>query len=321
MGVELARPIWLVLLGVLPLWWWWARPGDTWALVIAHGEASGAVALQRWPGRVIEAAPRSLRAGAMVCLILALCHPQWVRLHQERVKDGPDIAFAIDLSTSMRAQDMAEGTSRLQAAKRTIRRFLPKGTAAVAVVAFAGEALTRLPLTEDRYIVESTVDALEVGLLTDGTDIAGAIAAAAGLLRDAPHRSKAVILVTDGAHNKTGLEPARAAAAAAAYGVRVYAIALGSDNGSDQSVETGPTNVETVLTQAARISGGRYFHATDVASLDRSYTQIEELAAAPSVRFMERKDFTPLAPWLLLTSLVLLSAEMTLRASPWGVIP
>jgi Ca-activated chloride channel family protein len=257
----------------------------------------------------------------MVCLILALCHPQWVRLHQERVTDGPGIAFAIDLSTSMRAQDVAEGTSRLQAAKRAIERFLPQRAASVAVVAFAGEALTRLPLTQDRYVVESTVGALEVGLLTDGTDIAGAIAAAAGLLRDAPNRSKAVILVTDGAHNKTGLEPARAAAAAAAYGVRVYAIALGGDKGSDESADAGTADVETVLTQAARISGGKYFHATDVASLDRSYAQIDELAAASSVRFMERKDFIPVAPWLLLASLVLLAAEMTLRASPWGVVP
>jgi Ca-activated chloride channel homolog len=320
-SVELARPIWLVLLGVLPLWWWWVRPRKTWALVIAHGEESGAVALQPLLGRVIEAAPRSLRGVAIVCLILALSHPQWVRLHQERVNDGPGIAFAIDLSTSMRAQDMAEGTSRLQAAKAAIQRFLPERAAAVGVVAFAGEALTRLPLTYDRYVVESTVGALEVGLLTDGTDIAGAIAAAAGLLRDAPHRPKAVILVTDGAHNKTGLEPARAAAAAAAYGVRVYAIALGGNNGSDESVETGTSDVETVLTQAARISGGKYFHATDVAALDRSYTEIDALAAVPSVRSIERKAVTPVAPWLLLASLVLLSAGMTLRASRWGVIP
>jgi Ca-activated chloride channel family protein len=269
----------------------------------------------------LDAAPRSLRAGAVVCLILALCHPQWVRMHQERVNDGPGVVFAIDLSTSMRAQDMAQGTSRLQAAKAAIRRFLPKRDAAVGLVAFAGEALTRLPLTHDRYLVESTVSTLEIGLLTDGTDIAGAIASAAGLLRDATHRSKAVILVTDGAHNKTGLEPARAAAAAAAFGVRVYAIALGGESGGDESVDTGTSDVETVLTQAARISGGKYFHATDLAALERSYTEIDELAAAPSVRLRERKDFTSLAPWLLLASLVLLSAGTALRASPWGVLP
>jgi len=320
-SIELARPIWLVLLGIVPLWWWWVRPRNTWALVIAHGEASSAVALQQWLGTMIEAAPRSLRVGAIICLILALCHPQWVRTYQDRVNDGLGIAFAIDLSTSMRAEDMAAGKTRLQAAKTTIQRFLLKRNAAVGLVAFAGEALTRLPLTRDRYVVESTIDALEVGLLTDGTDIAGAIAAAAGLLRDAPYRPKVVILVTDGAHNKTGLEPARAAAAAAAYGVKVYAIALGGDNGGDGSVDTGSPDVETVLTQAARISGGKYFHATDVTALDRSYTEIDRLAALPTVRFIERKDFTPMAPSLLLASLALLLAGMALRASPLGVIP
>ncbi|GIS78673.1 MAG: hypothetical protein CM1200mP14_02390 [Gammaproteobacteria bacterium] len=69
---------------------------------------------------------------------------------------------------------------------------------------FCGESLIRLPVTHDVYVVEMAVDEMEVGLLTDGTDIAGAIAAGAGLLRDTPHTSKVLILVTDGAHNKAG---------------------------------------------------------------------------------------------------------------------
>ena len=143
--------------------------------------------------------------------------------------EGVGIAIAIDLSTSMWAQDMARGTSRLDAAKATIRAFLASRSDDVGLVSFAGEALTRLPLTHDAYVVDTAVEELEVGLLIDGTDIAGAIAAGAGLLKDSPHRSKVLILVTDGAHNKAGLVPALAARAAAAFDVKIYAIAIGQE--------------------------------------------------------------------------------------------
>lgn len=321
MGVELARPLWLLLLGVIPLWWWWVRPKKDRGLLVAAAEDPGALALRSGLGAALEAAPRALRAGAIACVVFALCHPQWIRTYPVRINEGVGIAFAIDLSTSMRAQDMAQGTTRLQAAKETILRFLDKRNDEVGLIAFAGESLTRLPLTRDRYVAESTVAALELGLLTDGTDIAGAIAAAGGLLRDAPQQSKVLILVTDGAHNKAGLEPARAAAAAAAYGVRIYAIALGSEKGSEESVGTSGPDIETVLTQASRITGGKYFRATDVAALDRIYAEIDELAGTSSVRLVERTASVPITPWLLSGSLLLWLAGMALRASRWGVIP
>jgi Ca-activated chloride channel family protein len=314
---ELARPVWLWLLGAIPLWWWWVLPGGDWGLLIARGEEARAIALKRWLGVAIDAMPRLLRAAAVACVILALCQPQSVRTYKEPVNEGVGIAFAIDLSTSMRATDMAQSTTRLQVAKATILRFLAKRSDDVGLIVFAGEALTRLPLTHDRYVAESAVGAVEIGLLGDGTDIAGAIAAAAGLLRDAPHRSKILNLVTDGAHNKAGLEPAQAARAAAAYGVSIYAIAIGSDESGGSS----GADMETVLTQAARITGGKYFHATDVSALDRIYTEIDELAVVPPETLTDRTASTPIARWFLLTSVVLLLAGTTLRASRWGVIP
>lgn len=321
MGIELAQPLWLLLLGVIPLWWWWVRPQENWGLLVAGPEDPGSLALRRWLGAALEAAPRALRAGSVACVVLALCHPQWIRTYQMRINEGGGIAFAIDLSTSMRAQDMAQGRTRLQAAKATILRFLEKRSDEVGLIAFAGESLTRLPLTRDRYVAESIVAALELGLLTDGTDIAGAIAAAGGLLRDAPQQSRVLILVTDGAHNKAGLEPARAAAAAAAYGVRIYAIALGNEKKTEEPAGTGGPDIETVLTQAARITGGKYFRAADVAALDRIYAEIDDLAGASSVRLIERTASVPITPWLLSASLFLFLAGMTLRASRWGVIP
>ena len=216
MSFEFGQPSFLALLALLPAWWWWVRPKGLAGLLIARGEPAEALALRGWKARMLETLPNAMRLAALGFLVLTLCQPRIVRTLEEPLTEGVGIAFAIDLSTSMWAADMAERTTRLQAAKATVLRFLENREDDVGLVSFAGESLIRLPVTHDVYVVEMAVDEMEVGLLTDGTDIAGAIAAGAGLLRDTPHTSKVLILVTDGAHNKAGIVPAVAARAAAA---------------------------------------------------------------------------------------------------------
>jgi Ca-activated chloride channel family protein len=289
---------------------------------VARGEAARGAALRRWLGAALEATPRLLRASAAAALIVAMSRPQIVRTYEEPVEEDVGIVVAIDLSTSMWALDLSEPTgdpqTRLGVAKETVQRFLVARDPddEVGLVTFAGEALVRLPLTHDRYVAEVAVSALEVGLLLDGTDIAGAIAVGAGLLKDAPQRSKLLILVTDGAHNRAGLVPGLAARAAAAFGVRIFPIAIGSD----EALRRAGAGMETVLVQAARISGGRYFRATDVSSLDQIYAEIDRLVA-PSEQLVQRRDVTPVGHWLLLSALALLVLGTTLRASPLGVVP
>jgi hypothetical protein len=78
--------------------------------------------------------------------------------------------------------------------------------------------------------------------------------------------------------------------------------------------------METVLVQAARISGGRYFRATDLSALDAIYGELDRLAV-PSEVTVERTEITPMGHWLLLAGLALLVSGIGLRASPWGVVP
>jgi Ca-activated chloride channel family protein len=308
-----ATPLWLALLALLPLVW----------LVVAPRRADGLIVATADDGRSLEPpgarglfdlAPTLLRTLAAAALIGALAEPQLVRTLEEPVTEGVGIAFAIDLSTSMWAQDMAQGSSRLDVAKSTVRAFLASRSDDVGLVTFAGESLTRVPLTHDVYVIDQAIEELEVGLLLDGTDIAGAIAAGAGLLRDAPHRSKALILVTDGAHNKAGLVPALAARAAAAVGVTIYAVAIGRQE------QSASREMETVLTQTTRITGGRYFHATDVRTLEAIYGEIDRLTL-PSEEMVERTETEPLAWLLVLVGLGLAVAASVLRGSSWGVLP
>ena len=316
MSFEFGQPSFLALLALLPAWWWWVRPKGLAGLLIARGEPAEALALRGWKARMLETLPNAMRLAALGFLVLALCQPRIVRTLEEPLTEGVGIAFAIDLSTSMWAADMAERTSRLQAANATVLRFLENREDDVGLVSFAGESLIRLRLTHYVYVVEMAVDEMEVGLLTDGTDIAGAIAAGAGLLRDTPHTSKVLILVTDGAHNKAGIVPAVAARAAAAFDVKVYPIAIGDEPGPRAAVN----EMETVLTQTARITGGRYFRAPDVEALEAIYDEIDRLEVASEV-ITEREESVPLGLWLVIGSMVFLAGANTLRGSRWGVLP
>ncbi len=325
MSIQLARPEWLVLLALVPLWLWWVRPRRTSGLLFA---SAGSVRLRGsrfWA--VVDALPRALRAAALACLIVALAHPRLMRAHEEPVEGGTGIVVAVDLSTSMWADDMEGSATRLEAAKAAARRFVTGRDDAIGLVTFAGEALSRLPLTRDRYLVEHAIDGMEVGLLIDGTDIAGAIAAGSALLDAAPHDSKVLVLVTDGAHNRDGLVPAMAARAAAAVGVRIYPVAIGRPDPPDPAagaVAAGaPTRrqrMETVLTQAARITGGRYFAAADVVALDSIYAEIDRLETTSQ----ETRLTTALVPfrfWLVAGALAMLLGAVGLRASRWAVLP
>jgi len=314
MSIAFGAPGWLALLSLLPVWWSWMLPSRRGGLIVAYSDdaqASGPVASRR---RALDFAPVLLRTLSIGLLLVALARPTLVRILQEPVTEGVGIAIALDLSTSMWAQDMARGQSRLDVAKSTVRTFLADRSDEVGLVSFAGEALTRVPLTDDGFVVDAAVEELEVGLLIDGTDIAGAIAAGASLLREAPHRSKVLILVTDGAHNKAGLVPALAARAAAAFEVKIFAIAIG------QQPAEASAGIETVLTQAARITDGHYFRATDVASLEAVYEEIDALTL-PSEQMTERIETEPLEWLALLGALATATAVVVLRGSPWGIVP
>jgi Ca-activated chloride channel family protein len=322
MTFNLVSAEWLGLLLLIPLLAWGLRPGRRRGVVVAQAgtEVSARSALRATAGAAgvlwggLERVPLLLRLSALVALAIALSRPQVVRTFEEPRVQGVGIALALDLSTSMWAEDMGARRSRLDVAKATALTFIDARTDDIGLVAFAGEAFARLPLTHDGYVVKDAVEKLEVGLLTDGTDIAGAIAAGAGLLDDSPHASKVLILVTDGAHNKAGVLPDLAARAAAAVGVTIYPVAIGQEMGRDTRT------METVLTQAARITGGRYFKATDAAALEEIYVEIDRLVQ-PSVETVQRTETTPYAWLFSLVALGLAALAAAMRASPVGVLP
>lgn len=331
-SVEFARPEFLYLLLLLPLWWllvWpWAEGG---VLYTGTEAARGSF---RWRGARIPVllAPRLLRFGALACLVAALAEPEQVEVVQETTLRGNGIALAVDISTSMLTIDMEDESSRLAVAREAAIRFTEGRTRdELSLVAFAGQATTRVPPTTDPGLIISGVQSLEPQLVFDGTNISEAVLTATAGLRDSDREPRVIVLLTDGAHNGQGIPPLSTARAAAALGVRVHSIALLSELDLTAEPATGreaalfrrnqlEAEMETVLTAISRITGGQYFRAPSAAALDSIYGEINEIEA-PIEDVVDVEVRRPLRSWLLLVGLLLLGVDVAMRGSRWGLVP
>jgi Ca-activated chloride channel homolog len=318
--LQFASPWALLLLLVLPIWWLWRRRRRPAAVVFSRVPV-----LARGPraGRGVTAALFVFRNLLLAGAIIALARPRSGARAENVTSQGINIVLAIDLSSSMLAQDF-QPQNRLEVAKDVVKRFiLARKSDRIGVVAFAAEALTQVPLTTDYPVVTASVDNLAAGQLEDGTAIGTAIATAANRLRDAPGKSRVMIVLTDGENNRGAIDPRTAAKAAAAFGIKVYTIGVGTEGMAPVPVGRGlfglryenrPVRIdEPLLTDIAKNTGGRYFRARDAAALQRIYEQIDQLEREP-LQTRSYVRYTELFRWPLALAVVALAAELLLGA-------
>ncbi len=322
MRIDFVNPGLLVSLGLLPLWWLYAHPPSNWGVLLARIGTARRLPRRRVRVWALTLVPQLLRASALASAIVALAGPRAIKGVEESQREEVAIVVAVDLSSSMTAVDMGGGRSRIQAARETAAGFVRgRSSDRIGLVAFAGEAVTRVPMTHDPYLVLSAISALQIGMLFDGTDITSAILAAADRLRETPHRSRVLILVTDGAHNAGGLDPLVAARVAAAYGIRIYSVSIGTTPlGATREAVAMAASGETVLTGVARLTGGRYFRARDRQTLESIYSEINRLETT-SLQIRRYAIFEPLHLWFFVGALLLVLAEWQFRGSRWGTVP
>ncbi len=278
-----ARPLLLALLVLIPLWWWLRRRARSGAVRLPDGGVARQAATSPWPVRV----PPILRSVSFGALILAAAGPRFPGDRTTLRREGIAIVIAIDVSSSMLAEDFAP-SNRLEVAKRQAIGFIRgRESDRIGLVAFAGEALTQVPVTLDYPVLERAVLDLRIGTLDDGTAIGSGLATAVNRLKRVENKSKVVLLLTDGENNRGAIDPRTAADIAKALGVRVYTIGVGTEG--EARIPTGrgltgfryemlPVRIdEALLTDIADRTGGRYFRAKDSDALSRIFSQIDQM--------------------------------------------
>jgi Ca-activated chloride channel homolog len=324
-SISWSLPAALVLLLAIPPYLWWIR------------RASGVLPLPRGSslrgasraGPLLGAVPPLLRSTSLVALVLAIAGPTTAGAVVEERREGIPIVVAIDISSSMLAQDFAP-RDRLQVAKSTTARFIEgRSDDPIGIVAFAGEALTLVPVTMHHAVVLNALAGLGIGLLEDGTAIGDGLAAAVNRLRYQQAGDGVVVLLSDGENNR-GIDPLEAAAAAVELGIQVFTIGVGSEGVARVPVGAAPEGFryaelpvgidEDLLREIAGRTGGQYFRALDPQALERIFGEIDGLV--PSV--VETTRHVRTVGWaglLLLIAGLALGTEWSVRGSRWGALP
>ncbi len=261
----------------------------------------------------------AIRALVLVLLVLAIARPQTGRSELRTWTEGIDIVLVLDCSGSMQAEDFRP-KNRLHVAREVIKEFIDRRRHdRIALVAFAAQAVTQCPLTLDYTVLKEQVDRVTFGMLEDGTAIGVALATACNRLRESHAKSRVVILLTDGQNNAGEIDPATAARVAATLGIRVYTIGVGTRGRAPMPVDDPvfgrrmvmvPVDLdEDTLQEIARITGGRYFRATNRAQLHKIYADIDAMEKT-KIESTTYVSYTERYRWFLLPALALLVVEM-----------
>lgn len=231
----------------------------------------------------------ALRLIALGLLITALARPRTVDVStRTKTTSGIDIVMAIDVSASMLAKDLRP--NRLDALKEVAADFIDgRPNDRIGLVEYAGEAYTKTPITSDKSIVQRSLRDIKYNtIIESGTAIGMGLATSVNRLKDSRAKSKVIILLTDGVNNAGFIDPKIASELAVEYGIKVYAIGLGTNGMALSPIGINPNGSfrygrqqveidEALLKEIAEETGGKYFRATDNDKLAQIYDEINKL--------------------------------------------
>jgi Ca-activated chloride channel family protein len=274
-----------------------------------------------------------LRCMGIGLCVIALARPQAGQKETEILTEGVDIMLCLDTSGSMRALDFErEGrrTDRLDVVREVVKAFIQKRkNDRIGMVVFGEQAFTQCPHTMDYGVLLSFLDRIEIGMAGDSTALGSALATAAKRLKDVPGKSRVIILLTDGRNNAGRIAPETAAEIAKSYEVKVYTIGVGVEGESPFLMETlfGKRYVyqkvdldEETLRHIADVTGGLSFRATDTASLEKIYEQIDQMERT-EVKVKEYMEYEELFARFASSGLLLILAGFILENTRFRKIP
>jgi len=315
-NITFANPEFFWLLLLLPLavlWYFYKRKEQVASLKMPSikGFSGSGLLPQLKPTLII------MRLLALAAIIIAMARPQTEDIStRTKTTRGIDIVMAIDVSSSMLARDLKP--NRLVALKEVAGDFIrERPNDRIGLVAYAGEAYTKTPITSDKAIVLSALREITYGELNDGTAIGMGLATAVNRLKESKAVSKIIILLTDGVNNSGFIEPQTAADLAVEYGIKVYTIGIGTNGNAlspiaynaDGSFRYGMRQVEIdepLLKDIAKVTGGKYFRATDNEKLEAIYEEINKLEKTDIEEFKYFRYEEKFRSWVLLAGGLLL---------------
>lgn len=277
-----------------------------------------------WRVRLIGL-PMLLRCLAFIMIVIAMARPQTHNAWDERTVEGIDIMLAMDVSTSMLAEDLKP--NRIEAAKAKASEFIAdRPNDNIGLTIFAGEAFTQCPMTADHttllnLLLATKTDIAARGLISDGTAIGMGLANAVSRLKKSKAKSKVVILLTDGSNNMGDISPMTAAQIAKSLGIRVYTIGIGTTSvapypmpvaGGVQYVNI-PVEIDTkTLKDIAMTSDGNFYRATNTKQLKQIYEDIDKLEKSRLNVKKFSKRYEAFQPFAII-ALLLFVSEILLR--------
>lgn len=274
-----------------------------------------------------------LRILAFTMTVIVLARPQTQNSWSNKSVEGIDIMLAMDVSTSMLAEDLKP--NRIEAAKQVASEFIvgrPNDNIGLSI--FAGEAFTQCPMTTDHASLLNLLQTVRTdiaarGLIEDGTAIGMGLANAVSRLKESKAKSKVVILLTDGSNNRGDISPMTAAEIAKSLGIRVYTIGVGTNNvapypmpvaGGVQYVNI-PVEIDTkTLSEIAAATEGDFYRATNTKELRYIYKEIDQLEKSKLNVKTFSKRYEAYQPFAFVAILALL-LEILLRITVFRRIP
>lgn len=329
---HLAEPVALVaaVLAVLP--WIAARRRPRLAWPSLEGFRDAPAARAGW----IRHLPTLLQGLAIVCLAIALARPRAIGGQERIAARGVAIVAAIDRSSSMTTEDFPDsegGRSRLDAAKKTLTRFIDaRPDDLLGVIAFANIPRRIAPPTLDHAFVRDAVRAIRPARPGEGgTNLGHAIVAGLGDLRDVTTPRKVLVLLTDGrdepavSETVRPISPETAAALARELGITLHTIAIGGAgvlagvNPNRAPMDEPGPDVDR-LRELARLGGGQAFSASDAASLDAVFAAIDTLEKSPMVGTVKTR-YREGYPLFVAVALACLALDRLVRSGPLRILP
>ncbi len=218
---------------------------------------------------------------AFTLLILVLARPQFGARLETVKRSGVEVVIALDISNSMLAEDVAP--SRLEKAKKLVSRLIDTfENDKVGLIVFAGDAFTQLPITSDYVSAKMFLESISPSLIAvQGTDIGAALRLAVNSFTPQEGVGRAVVIITDGEDHEGGV--AEAARNAAAKGMQVFVLGIGSTDGSPIPTEPGSNNFrrdkdgnvivthlnEQMCREIAQIGSGTYIRVDNTNSAEK----------------------------------------------------